>query len=117
MNKPHLTAGQYVRSVREDKGISLRKFAQMIGKTPTFVSRFERDDNMPPAEATLKTMATALEIDADNLIFRSDKVPADLPKIMQKQPVAMTALLRTAQNLTAEELNELTEQARKKTEK
>ena len=53
INKPHLTAGQYVQNVREDKGISLRKFADMIKKTLTLVSRFGRDDEISPSTVTL----------------------------------------------------------------
>jgi transcriptional regulator with XRE-family HTH domain len=109
--------GEYVREVRESLGISLRQFAVQIGKTPTFVSRFERDDDVAPSEETLQTIAKALHIDADNLVFRANKVPADLPKIVQQQPVAMAALLRTAQNLTPDQLQKLTEYARKQTEK
>lgn len=107
-------AGAYVREIREGQKISLRQFALKIGKTPTFVSRFERgDEHMSPSAETLKVIADVLGIDADDLIFRANKVPADLPKIMQSH-AGMAALLRTAQNLTQEELQALTEQARKK---
>lgn len=116
MVKAGVSIGQYVRQVREARGFSLRAFAQMIGKTPTFVSRFERDDDMKPSEETLHVIANALEVDADDLIFRANKVPADLPQIVQKHPAAMAALLRTAQNLSEKELKAITEQIRKKTE-
>jgi len=108
MVEPDFLIGDYVRQVRTERGLSLRAFAQKIGKTPTFVSRFERNDDVMPSEETLRVMAGVLGIDADDLIFRADKVPADLPQIVQRQPAAMAALLRTAQNLSADELNRLT---------
>jgi transcriptional regulator with XRE-family HTH domain len=111
------TAGQVVREAREKKGISLRQFAGRIGKTPTFVSRFERDDDISPSEETLQTMARVLEIDADDLIFRARKMPADVSRIVQKEPVGMMALLRSAQNLSAEELKDLTENIQNKTKR
>ena len=107
--------GEYVRSIREKQEVSLRQFAGMIGKTPTFVSRFERGDDVSPSEETLRTMARVLKIDADALVFRANKVPADLSDIVRNEPVGMTALLRSAQNLTHEDLKKLTEQIQKKT--
>lgn len=116
MVKASVSIGQYVRQVRESRGFSLRAFAQMIGKTPTFVSRFERDDDMKPSEETLRTMAGILEIDVDDLIFRANKMPADLPKIVQKHPAAIAALLRTVQNMSEKELKAITEFMRNKPE-
>lgn len=117
MSKKELSVGEYVREIRERQELSLRQFAGLISKTPTFVSRFERGDDISPSEETLQTMARVLRIDADDLIFRANKVPADLPKIVQKHPVQMAALLRTAQNLTTEQLQKLTDQAKRQTNK
>ncbi len=115
MKKQKRTAGEYVREIRNEQRISLRQFAIKIKKTPTFVSRFERGDDMVPSVETLRTIAEVLGIDVDDLIFRANRVPDDLSKIVQKEPVGMTALLRTAQSLTPEQLKQLTEYAEKQT--
>ena len=42
--------GAFIRRKREAKEIGLREMAKMIGVSPTYLSKVERDEFAPPAE-------------------------------------------------------------------
>ena len=49
--------GEFVRREREAKEIGLREMAKMIGVSPTYLSKVERDEFPPPAEDKVKEIA------------------------------------------------------------
>ena len=114
MTDPTSHFGQMLREARIAKGYSLRKFAEMVGISPTYLSLVEQGKvgSQPTAER-VKRMAELLEENIDHWIALAGRVPEDLPEIIQKQPTEMPELLREASGLTAEQLRKLTEQARK----
>ncbi len=99
--------GERIRTLRMEMKITLRKFAAMIEVTPTYVSKIERGEAQPPAEDVIKRMANILQCDVDDLITLAGKVPSDLPAIIMKQPREMAIMLRTAQNLNPDDLEEV----------
>jgi transcriptional regulator with XRE-family HTH domain len=113
MSKKRQTFGQVLREARLAKGITLRKFAEMVGISPTYLSQVEQDHVDPPTAERVHTMANLLGANADEWTALAGRVPEDLPGIIQKQPTAMPELLREASGLTAEQLRFLREQARK----
>jgi transcriptional regulator with XRE-family HTH domain len=113
MSKKRQTFGQILREARLAKGITLRKFAEMVGISPSYLSQVEQDNVAPPTTERVKTMATLLGANADEWTALAGRVPEDLPAIIQKQPTAMPELLREASGLTADQLRFLREQARK----
>jgi hypothetical protein len=64
-----LSFGKTVRSRREAKGIILRKFAQAVGITCTYLSKIERGDLIPPSEETIRAIASALGEDGDKFVM------------------------------------------------
>lgn len=105
--------GQVLREKRLEKGYSLRKFAEMVGVSPTYLSQVEQSNVDPPTAERVKKMADLLEANSDEWIALAGRVPGDLPEIIQQQPTEMPELLREASGLSAEQLRKLTEQARK----
>jgi transcriptional regulator with XRE-family HTH domain len=105
--------GKLLREKRTGKGFSLRKFAKLVGVSAVYISRVERGNITPPTADRAKRMAELLGENPDEWIVLVGRVPQDLPGIIQKEPVAMLELLRAASGLTAEQLRELSEQARK----
>lgn len=93
-----------IRTEREARGIGLREEAKMIGVSPTYLSKVERDQFPPPAEDKVKKIAEILDLDADQLLALADRVSSDLSDIIKEQPREMAALLRTTKGLTAEDL-------------
>jgi len=109
----HDSFGRLLREKRVEKGFSLRKFAEAVGVSPTYLSQVEQENVQPPTADRVKRMAELLEENPDEWIALAGRVPEDLPKIIQKQPTEMPELLREASGLTAEQLRKLTEQAKK----
>jgi transcriptional regulator with XRE-family HTH domain len=103
-----LSFGETVRSLREQKKITLRKFADMVGITPTYLSKIERNEFDPPAEDKIRTIAKLLDQDVDLLLALAGKVSSDLGDIIQKHPREIAAFLRTAKTLSARDIEKLT---------
>ncbi len=109
--------GEVLREMRTAKGISLRKFAEQVGVSPTYLSQVEQNNIDPPTAERVKKMAEILGENTDELIALAGRVPEDLPKIIQKQPTHIPELLREASGLTADQLRQLVEKAKKLKEK
>lgn len=105
--------GAFIRARREAKEIGLREMARMIGVSPTYVSKVERDEFPPPAEDKIRLIAGVIGCDVDALLARAGKVSSDLSDIIRRNPVEVAALLRTANGLTADELARLAHEAQK----
>jgi transcriptional regulator with XRE-family HTH domain len=113
MAAKHDSFGQLLREKRVEKGFSLRKFAELVGVSPTYLSQVEQGNVMPPTADRVKRMAELLGENPDEWTALAGRVPDDLPKIIQKQPTEMPELLREASGLSAEQLRKLREQAKK----
>ena len=59
--------GAFVRQEREEREIGLREMAKMIGVSPTYLSKVERDEFPPPAEDKVRKIAEIFNIDVDEL--------------------------------------------------
>lgn len=117
MTKNRATFGQVLREARLAKGITLRKFAEMVGISPTYLSQVEQDNVDPPTAERVKTMAELLGANSDEWIALAGRLPVDLPGIIQKQPTKMPELLREVSGLTPQQLTELLQKARKMKER
>lgn len=106
--------GPYIRDKRVAKGYSLRRFAEMIEVSPTYLSHVEQGKvDSPPTAKLVRRIAELLGENVDELTAMAGRVPEDLPGIIQGQPEAMPALLRAAKGLTPEQLKSLMERAKK----
>ena len=83
--------GEFVRRERGEKEIGLREMAKMIGVSPTYLSKVERDEFPPPAEDKVRKIA----------------------EIIKQHPRELGALLRTTKGLTADAVAKLAHQAQK----
>jgi transcriptional regulator with XRE-family HTH domain len=109
--------GEFVRRERKAKEIGLREMAKMIGVSPTYLSKIERDEFPPPAEDKVRKIATIIGCDADELLARADRVSSDLSEIIKRRPVQVAALLRTTKGLTADDMARLARWAQKAKDK
>src|ERR1700722_3529183 len=116
MNMPTKTRnrfGQFVRDRRTAKGLSLRKFADLVGVSPTYLSQVEQGNCDPPTAERVRRMAEILSENADELAALAGRGPDDLPGLLQKHPARLPAFIREASDLTPDQLQVLTEQARR----
>ena len=93
-----------VRREREAKGIGLRKMAKMIGVSPTYVSKVERDQFPPPAEDKVKAIANILDLDPDELLALAGKVSSDLTQIIREHPRPLANLIRGTQGMSDQDM-------------
>ena len=101
--------GAFLQAKREEKRITLRKMAEMLGYSAPFLSDVEKDRRNPPELAKLEQIAKILDLTYEeqetmyNLAGKKrDSVAPDLPEyIMSRDYVA--AALRTARDLDAGE--------------
>ena len=111
--------GAFIRRKREamEPRVGLREMAKMIGVSPTYLSKVERDEFSPPAEDKVRKIAQIIKCDADDLLARADRVSSDISDIIKRHPVELTALLRTTKGLTADDIARLAQQAQKAKDK
>jgi transcriptional regulator with XRE-family HTH domain len=109
--------GAFIRREREAKEIGLREMAKLIGVSPTYLSKVERDEFSPPAEDKVKAIAQIIKCDADDLLARAGRVSSDISDIIKRNPVGLAALLRTANGLKAEDITRLAHEAQKAKDK
>ena len=105
--------GVMLREKRIMIGFSLRKFAKLATVSPTYLSQVELGNVDPPTAERVTRMAELLGENADEWIALAGRVPEDLLEIIQQHPTKMPELLRAANGLAAEQLQELINQARK----
>ena len=105
--------GAFIRARREAKEIGLREMAKMIGVSPTYMSKVERDEFSPPAEDKVRLIAEVIDCDVDELLARAGKVASDLSEIIKRNPVELAALLRTTNGLSADYLQRIARDVQK----
>jgi len=110
-----ISFGQVVRDKRIELGYSLRKFAQTVGLSPSYVSLMERGEQPPPGEDNIRKIALALNLNEDDLLARAGKVASDLKDIIFEHPALVADFLRTAiKGKTVQELMALNEASKQK---
>ena len=96
--------GQYLRSVRQAKKISIRQLAKSVSKTPTYISDIEKGNNKPPERELLYRIIAGLYLeefpDIRNRLYdlaakeRKD-VPADIKEYLMENE-SILKIIRTA---------------------
>jgi transcriptional regulator with XRE-family HTH domain len=105
--------GEFVRRERLEKEIGLREMAKMIGVSPTYLSKVERDEFPPPAEDKVRKIAEIIGCDCDELLARAGRVSSDLSEIIKQHPREVAQLLRTTQGFSVGVLMGLVREAEK----
>jgi len=108
--------GKYIETKRKEKGINLRKFAQLIDNmAPAYLSDIEKGNRYPPDKDKISMMAEVLSLTAEETasLFdlaafdrasvekeKSSAVSSDLPEyIMSSEPLRVA--LRKARDINA----------------
>jgi transcriptional regulator with XRE-family HTH domain len=106
--------GKMMRKLREEKHMSIAKFARSVGMSPTYLAPIERDVFPPPAESKVVRIARALGQDPDEFLALAGRIGIDLRRIIYRQPRQAAELLRAIDGLPREAIDELVEAARRK---
>jgi transcriptional regulator with XRE-family HTH domain len=101
--------GQTIRRLREAKGITLRKLAELLDVSPTFLSKIERDEpGSRPSEERIAVLAKLLDQDADEFLALAGRVSTELQQIILSQPKTYASFLRKAKDLPPQAVEEAT---------
>ena len=108
-----MTFGEFIRAKRKDNMLSQRRFAEMIGLSPVYVSYFENGKRNAPKHDTLLVIATVLNLNDEQqsqMMFLAaqqrykNKIPHEIAEYLYENEYAKDAL-RLAQecNITDED--------------
>lgn len=106
------TLAEKIKDLRAEKRIGIRELGRMVGVSGMHISNLEKGKSAPSAELVRK-LAAALETDVDELLHLADLVDPEAVNVIQNNPFAVPAFLRSAKNLTPEQWAELQEQVEK----
>ena len=87
--------GQRVRDLRHDKGWSLQDLAAQVGVGFTYLSRVETgrlNCGDYPSEALIHRLADALDVDEEELLILSERVPDRIRQRFLERPDVFGAL-------------------------
>ena len=101
--------GEIIREIRNKKGISLRKLAEIVNVSNVNILYIEKG-KINTSLPVLKGIAKALNYNIDKLLALADMIDDDVRKIINKRPVVITNFLRLAKNLTNDDWDILTKQ-------
>jgi transcriptional regulator with XRE-family HTH domain len=102
--------GARQRDLRVAKGLTLRKFAEALGVSPTYVSGIENGTLPPPTPDRLTKIAELLETSLDDLIGLAGRWDDVAKQAVEDRP-EFVRLFRAAKDLSREQVEQLSKQA------
>jgi transcriptional regulator with XRE-family HTH domain len=100
------TFGEVLRETREGR-FSVRKFAELSGVSPTYLSQVEKGNVAPPTAERVKVMAELLDADPDEWTLLAGRLPTDLTEIIMQHPNRMPELIREAGELDDQQFDKI----------
>ena len=100
--------GEIIREIRNEKGISLRKLAEIVNVSNVNILYIEKG-KINTSLPILKGIARALNYNIDKLLSFANMIDDDIKAIINKRPVLITNFLRVAKTLTNNDWKILTE--------
>ena len=101
--------GKIIREIRNEKGFSLRKLAEIVGVSNVNILYIEKG-KINTSLPILKGIAKGLNYNIDKLLSFANMIDDDIKSIINKRPVLITNFLRAAKNFTNNDWKILTEQ-------
>ena len=83
--------GTYVRTKREEVGMTLTEFARQLEISPAYWSRIETGRENPPKDERIKKAAPILGLSEDDLFIEASRLPPD----MQEEVAEVVRLYRS----------------------
>ena len=93
------TFGQKLRAVRRGAKVTQRELAKAVKVDFSYISKLENDRLPPPAADTIQAICYELEVDPNELLALTGKLPSDVQKTVGKSSAAQR-FLREAQQLS-----------------
>jgi transcriptional regulator with XRE-family HTH domain len=106
--------GERVRELREakaktDPSFNVRRFAQALDLSPSYISMLERGEVNPPKAENIRNMAELLGADADEFFALAKKVNPEIASIIMEHHEVVPDLLRTVRDMPSDRVKTLME--------
>jgi transcriptional regulator with XRE-family HTH domain len=82
------TFGKKLRELRVNSETGLRELARLVHKSPGYISDVEQDHVPPPSEEVILKIATALQVDKNELLIAARKMDPELSKFVARDQQA-----------------------------
>ncbi|WP_298031833.1 helix-turn-helix transcriptional regulator [uncultured Desulfovibrio sp.] len=104
--------GERVRELREakartDPAFTVRRFAQTMELSPSYISMLERGEVNPPKAENIRKMAELLGCSADELFALANKVNPEIASIIMEHPEVVPNLLRTVRDMPSAQVKQV----------
>jgi transcriptional regulator with XRE-family HTH domain len=108
--------GERVRELREakaktDPSFNIRRFAQALELSPSYISMLERGEVNPPKADNIRKMAELLDASTDELFALAKKVNPEIASIIMEHHEVVSDLLRTVRDMPSDRVKSLMEYA------
>lgn len=104
--------GELLREKRLAKGQTLRKFAEQLGVSPTYVSGVENGTLPPPTFERIEAISKLLEVPVDELMEHAGRWD-DMAKQKVEERPEFVRLFRAVKDLSPEQIEQVTKLASK----
>ena len=94
MSNEPIAFGQELRKKRTAAKISLRRFAELLGVSATYLSQVEQCNASPPTAERIQHMASLLNTAPDPLLALAGRVPEELTQLIHRHPIELPRLIR-----------------------
>ena len=89
------TFGQFIRHLRNQKGLTLRELAKELAITHAYLSHLETN-LAKPSEDLARRLAQFFEANEEELLFFARDIPGQIQEIKEKYPHVAPAYIRKA---------------------
>lgn len=89
-----MTFGKILKSLRIQKGLSIKKLAPEIGLDYTYISKLE-NSRVNPSPKVVKKLSRYFNYNSDELLVTAGKIPKDVEDILKNNPKEAIEYLRS----------------------
>jgi transcriptional regulator with XRE-family HTH domain len=86
------TFGTFIRQERQRNNLTLRKFAELVGVAPSYISNIESAAIAPPSEEVICRMAHVLGLREAHLLARAGRLKTSTMRWFWSQPEVLSIL-------------------------
>jgi transcriptional regulator with XRE-family HTH domain len=85
--------GSELRGLRLKRGVGIKRLAQDLGISHTYISHIERGKTLP-SETLIRKLAAYFNVNAEDLLLAAGKFPQDIEELLDKHPREVVMVLR-----------------------
>ena len=89
-----MSFGKILRTLRTQKGISIKKLAPEIDLDYTYISKLE-NSKVNPSSKVVKKISRYFRYNSDELLITAGKIPKDVEEILKNHPKEAIEYLRS----------------------